>query len=48
MRANQAVAGTGKGQAVPIAAFGARHAVDGRLILSTAGYLYARSRRREP
>jgi hypothetical protein len=30
------------------AVFGALHALDGLLILSTAGYLYARSRRREP
>jgi hypothetical protein len=30
------------------AIYGALHALDGLLILSIAGYLYARSRRREP
>ena len=38
------LAGLGDSHAV----FGALHALDGLLILSTAGYLYARSRRREP
>jgi hypothetical protein len=46
MRANREVADrTAKGQAVPVAACDARHALDGLLILSTAGYLYDRSRR---
>jgi hypothetical protein len=38
------LAGLGDSHAI----YGALHALDGLLILSTAGYLYARSRRREP